>query len=42
MYLHPYQLMAGVLLIALLTTGTYLIWTLTKGTSPISTKRKRN
>jgi len=42
MYLHTYQLMAGILLVALLTVGTYLIWTLTKDTSSFSLKRKHN
>jgi|GEM_PF-3378207 len=42
MYMHTYQLMAGMLLVALLTVGTYLIWTLTKDASPFSMKRKRN
>lgn len=41
MYFPTYQIIAGVLLLTLLTLGTYLVWTLTKDAAPSLLKRKR-
>lgn len=41
MYLYTYQIITGVLLLTLLTLGTYLVWTLTKDAASSTLKRKR-